>query len=89
MTHVFTDMPLDIAVPVTESRCGLCDRCVRCCLAKAARGVAWRAGVSREQSVDASACLRVAERLLCERAGLRDALCGVCIAVCPWARAGP
>ena len=38
MSHVFTDMPLDVAIPVTESRCGLCDRFARCCPAKTVRG---------------------------------------------------
>ncbi len=84
LASIFTDMPLDAAVPIAESHCGACDRCVRACPAGAIHGVSWQAGLPRETLVDVWACRRTAERLLWERAGRRDAVCGVCIAVCPW-----
>lgn len=83
LATVFTDIPLPLAEPVGESRCGTCERCARSCPAGAIRGTAWRVGIAREELVDVLACQRMAEQLMVERVGQRDAVCGVCIAVCP------
>jgi epoxyqueuosine reductase QueG len=85
LASVFTDASLPVAAPVDEGRCGSCVRCVEACPAGAIRGAQWRMGMAREELVDVEACRRTAERLLLERAGQRDAVCGVCIAVCPFA----
>lgn len=88
LASVFTDMPLPPAQPMASSRCGTCTRCVRACPAQALRGTTWQMGMARDELVDVEACKRTAERLLAQRAGQDDAVCGVCIAVCPFARLG-
>ncbi len=85
LATVFTDMPLPSDEPIADGQCGSCMRCVEACPAGAIRGVAWRVGISREELVDVRACQRMAERLMLERVGQRDAVCGICIAVCPFA----
>ena len=83
LATVFTDLPLPAAEPIIAGRCGACRRCVAACPAGAIRGAEWRAGMGRDDLVDASACREVAERLMRERLGAHDAVCGVCVAVCP------
>jgi epoxyqueuosine reductase QueG len=81
---VFTTMPLPVATPVRASACGRCTRCVEACPAGAIHGAAWQEGLPRETLVDVQACRITAERLLLERVGAHNAVCGVCIAVCPY-----
>ncbi|MHB0856913.1 MAG: 4Fe-4S double cluster binding domain-containing protein [Anaerolineae bacterium] len=85
LASIFTDMDLNTAIPVETSRCGTCRRCVEACPAEALTGAEWQVGVPRHALVDAQACRRTAERLLAERVGARNAVCGICIAVCPFA----
>lgn len=85
LASVFTTMPLPVAVPIESSECGGCTCCVRACPASAIKGTPWRTGVPREALVDVQACRRTAERLLWTRTGHRDSVCGICIAVCPFA----
>jgi len=85
LATVFTDAPLPLGRPIEDCRCGSCMRCVESCPARAIRGASWRAGMPRDELVDARACERMAERLMLERVGQQDAVCGVCIAVCPFA----
>ena len=89
LATVFTDMPLPPAERVENSQCGSCVCCVQACPAGAIRGAAWRVGMSREELVDVRACEQTAERLMLERVGQRDAVCGVCIAACPFAGLSP
>jgi len=89
LATVFTDAPLPLGKPIEECRCGSCMRCVESCPAGAIRGASWRAGMPREELVDARACERMAERLMLKRVGQQDAVCGVCIAVCPFAGLSP
>lgn len=86
LASVFTDMPLPAAEPITVGACGSCRRCVEACPAQALTGSAWRAGMPRAQIVDARECEAVATRLLRERVGVSNAVCGICVAVCPFAR---
>ncbi len=85
LASVFTTMPLPIAVPIESSECGSCTCCVRSCPAGAIKGVSWEVGTPREALVDIQACRRTAERLLWAKTGHRDSVCGICIAVCPFA----
>lgn len=85
LASVFTTMPLPVAVPVESSECGSCACCVRACPAGAIKGMPWRIGVPREALVDVQACRCTAERLLWTRTGQQDSVCGICIAVCPFA----
>jgi len=82
LATVFTDLPLDVGVPVTEGRCGGCRACLDACPAGAGRDVAWRAGMTRDELFDAGACDR-----FMESSGSTDGVCGLCVAACPFGRA--
>ena len=86
LASVFTDMPLPVAEPITKSACGSCRRCVAKCPAHALLGATWRPGMPRAEIVDAQKCEQVAMRLLQKRVGALNAVCGICIAACPFAR---
>jgi len=86
LATVFTDMPLPTAEPIAAGRCGKCVACVRRCPAQAIKGVTWEAGLERALLVDAWSCYEMARRLLRERVGASNAVCGVCVAVCPVGR---
>lgn len=83
LVTVFTDLPFPTGQPILEGRCGGCRLCVEACPAGAIKGREWRAGMAREEILDAHACCREAKRLLKERAGADEAVCGICVAVCP------
>jgi epoxyqueuosine reductase len=87
LATVLTDMPLPVEEPVTAGRCGTCEVCARVCPALAIKGTEWQAGLPREKLIDAWACWETAQRLLTERVGADNAVCGVCVALCPVARA--
>jgi len=83
LVTVLTDMPLPAGEPVTAGRCGKCIACARLCPAQAIKGVEWEAGLERDVLVDAWSCWETARRLLRERVGADNAVCGVCVSVCP------
>jgi epoxyqueuosine reductase len=83
LTTVFTDMPLDVGIPVTAGRCGDCRACLLACPAGVIKGQEWKVGLMREKLVDAWACRAKAKQLLLERVGVEDSVCGVCVSVCP------
>jgi len=83
---VFTDLPLEVATPVTVSECGDCTVCERACPGEAISGGEWWPGRAREELFDAYACFVEARRQLRERVGIDDPVCGICIAVCPQGR---
>jgi epoxyqueuosine reductase len=89
LATVFTTMPLSVGEPVTSGRCGECVACARLCPAEAIKGQQWEAGLARERLVDARLCYETARNLLLERVGARNAVCGVCVAVCPVGRKQP
>lgn len=86
LATVLTDMPLPVGEPRTEGRCGKCRACARACPAGAIKGQEWAAGLAREHLVDAWLCYETARRLLLERVGAENAVCGVCMAACPVGR---
>jgi epoxyqueuosine reductase QueG len=86
LATVLTDMPLPVGEPITAGRCGECTACACACPARAIQGVEWQAGLERDLLVDARACLNTARGLLRERVGADNAVCGVCVAVCPTGR---
>jgi epoxyqueuosine reductase len=83
LATVLTDMPLPVGEPVTAGECGECSACVKACPASAIEGREWQAGLEREALVDARACWETSRRLLRERVGVDNAVCGVCLSVCP------
>ena len=86
LATVFTDLPLQVGAPLTAGACGDCKACSRACPAGAIKGNEWRTGLRREEMVDVRACWETARRLLRERVGANDVVCGVCVAVCPVGR---
>lgn len=80
---LLADPAIAAGTACAESLCGSCRRCVESCPAAAATGLAWRAGMEREEFFDAHACRRnclaVSERMLQETISI----CGICVAVCP------
>jgi epoxyqueuosine reductase QueG len=79
---VFTDLELDVGVPVAEGRCGSCRGCLNACPAGAGRDVAWQAGMARDLVFDAAACEKYMDSL--EADGTHT--CGLCVAACPFGR---
>jgi epoxyqueuosine reductase len=86
LATVLTDMPLPVGEPVAAGECDRCKACARACPASAIEGREWQAGVEREALVDARACWETSRRLLRERVGVDNAVCGVCLSVCPVGR---
>jgi len=83
LVTVFTDLPFPTGQPILEGRCGGCRLCVEACPVGAIKGREWRAGMAREELLDARACRREAKRLLKERVGADEVVCGICVAICP------
>ena len=86
LATVLTDMPLPVGESIIVGRCGKCSACARVCPAGAIEGVEWQAGVDRDELLDAWACWETARGLLHERVGADNAVCGVCVSVCPEGR---
>jgi epoxyqueuosine reductase QueG len=82
LATVFTDLDLDVGIPVTEGSCGSCRGCLDACPVGAGRDVTWQAGMPRELLFDAAACERHLDSL--EVNG--DHTCGLCVAACPFGR---
>lgn len=85
LATVLTDLPLPASFPM-ENRCGGCTRCVERCPAMAMTGENYRPGAPRETVLDAAACSHYMKRHF-QHIG-RGAVCGICVAVCPWGKTG-
>ncbi len=85
LATVLTDAEVCAAEPIDESRCGECAACVDACPGNAPSGANWDVGLERASFFDAFACRRAA-REGAARAGIKDTVCGMCIAACPWTR---
>jgi epoxyqueuosine reductase len=83
LATVLTEMPLPSGHAETVGHCGECRACARSCPAGAIKGTPWEAGLPREELVDAHRCWETATRLAAERVGAANAVCGVCVKVCP------
>ena len=86
ISSLLTDAPLRTAEAVTQSRCGDCSLCVTNCPAQALRGTLWRAGMLREEIVDADKCYRKQLEIMKEQTGIETDLCGKCFAVCAYTK---
>ena len=87
LTVTLTDAPLEVAQPITQSRCGDCTACVEACPGHAVQGTLWQAGIPREALVDIPACDRTAGDLSEKTLGKRTTICGRCFAACPYTKA--
>lgn len=79
---VLTDAPLPVGTPTEASQCGECTACVDACPAGAPSGKLWEPGFERADFFDAFACCRQAVQNA-RKMGMGNAICGICIAVCP------
>ncbi len=87
LTAVLTDAPLEVSLPVTQSRCGSCTACVEACPGHAVRGTLWQPDLPREALVDIPACDKTAGALSQKTLGKPTTICGRCFAACPYTRA--
>ena len=87
LTVTLTDAPLQVAQPITASRCGRCTACMDACPGHAVQGALWEAGLPRTALVDVSACARTAGDLSEQTLGKRATICGRCFAACPYTKA--
>ncbi len=80
---VLTDMKLESA-GIKQPECGSCNACARACPCGAITGKTWTLGCQREELVDAELCSRHMKEKY-EMIG-RGAVCGICVAVCPFTK---
>ena len=84
ISSLLTDAPLEYDEPVSESRCGACDLCVRKCPAQALKNALWKTGMPREEIADLAACRKKQMEIMTEQTGIETELCGRCFAVCAY-----
>ena len=89
LISVMTDAPLEPGVPIDESRCGNCRRCVLACPVSAPTGEIWTPESTRADIYDVYACYKEAIRASAA-VGIPEetVICGRCIAACPYTRRG-
>lgn len=85
LNGVITDMPFQTGTPVTTSFCGDCHTCVDACPGHAVKGELLSVGIKRSRLLNPYKCSRTVGRRG-KRLGVTDGSCGVCLAVCPWAK---
>ncbi|HOG82965.1 MAG TPA: hypothetical protein PK651_11335 [Smithellaceae bacterium] len=84
LATVLTHQPIEpCGTPITESRCGACDICVRLCPGEAANGKLWNSTLDRDEFYNAFRCMEACRRLSQERLNRNVHLCGICVSVCP------
>ena len=84
ISSLLTNAPLPCDQPITESKCGQCKKCVESCPGGALLGANWKAGMPREELVQANLCMETQARVMKEATGMEADLCGKCFAVCPY-----
>ncbi|WP_051824058.1 4Fe-4S double cluster binding domain-containing protein [Clostridium sulfidigenes] len=84
ISSVLTDMPVIPDMPINDSRCGKCSKCVDDCPATAIKGKLWNINSTREELLDPFKCRKKARELLRQRIGIEMSLCGKCIEICPY-----
>lgn len=86
ISSVLTNMPLITDMPINESKCGKCSKCVDNCPASAIKGMLWNINSTREELLNPFKCRQKARELLKQRVGIEMSLCGKCIEVCPYTK---
>lgn len=71
------------ATPVDSSRCGTCNICVSSCPAGAANGILWDLQTDRDLFFDPWKCRQKCTELGMLMLKKDQAICGICVAVCP------
>lgn len=82
LSSILTDAPLQTAGAITESGCGECNLCVKCCPAEALSGTSWEAGMARSRLFDERKCYQKQVEIMTKQTGIKVDLCGKCFAVC-------
>lgn len=80
---VLTDAPLRADRPITDSRCGKCDLCVKHCPSGALRGHLWSAVDPLREMVTYEKCRSLKNNRL-HLQGKPN--CGLCSTICPYSR---
>ncbi len=86
ISTVLTDMPLSTDIPINESKCGDCNKCVTNCPGTAITGALWNINSDREELLDAFKCRKKARELLNQNIGIEMSICGKCIEICPYTK---
>ncbi|MDR1642636.1 MAG: epoxyqueuosine reductase [Clostridiales bacterium] len=86
LSAILTDAPLETAVPINKSRCGDCLVCAKGCPGHAVKGAEWSLGTSRDEIFDAATCRDTARERSFEGYGIKETICGRCIALCPYTK---
>ncbi len=87
LVTILVNRPLNCTkAPITKSRCGKCNLCVRECPAQAGTGKLWEVNVKREEFFDAFKCRQKCRELSHKLLNEDISLCGMCMAVCPIGR---
>lgn len=73
---------LEAGVPITESKCGDCDACVKACPYQNIKGGQWAPGVSREELVDYVNCHLSRDKAKPQLG--RKLACARCMVACPY-----
>ena len=73
---------LECGTPVTESRCGDCDACVKACPYRNIKGTEWAPGIPREERVDYVNCSNA--RAKAKPVLGRKLACAKCMVACPY-----
>lgn len=84
LSSLLTDAPLPCDVPIRESRCGNCHRCVDQCPGHALKGTLWYEGIDRSLILDWQTCKKAQLERMIAATGIHQDLCGKCFAVCPY-----
>lgn len=84
ITSVLTDANLPAGDVINTSQCGNCHACVDVCPGQAPSGKEWQVNLHRDAFFDVFACRKAARELAMSKIGIRETICGMCIAVCPW-----
>lgn len=86
LSSIITDMDLETATPITESKCGLCNKCVEICPGSVLTGSNWNINSKREDLINPFKCRDVASSNSKKLLGIEMPLCGKCMAVCPFTK---
>jgi len=84
LSSILTDAPLRTGLPINESRCGDCVACTANCPGLAVSGKVWKAGLYRDELLDAAKCRKTARERSKQGFGGNITICGKCIEICPY-----
>ncbi len=84
ISTILTNAPLITEIPINESNCKECRKCMEECPAGAVKGTNWNVKMGREELLDPVKCRAKARELSWSRIEREISLCGKCILVCPF-----